>query len=148
MKLWNYMAIMLTMMVFLFFLGFNPSASSNAINETGIIINQTTGELISGDVANSAWYNKVFNATDGILVAIGIAGAVLVGFFTKTFDWKIALSGFFLDFVVKFVSFGWSIVSLAKGTNQDWLIAIVATVFLPLAVMFIVSIIEWFGGTE
>ena len=148
MKLWNYMSIMLTMMVFLFFLGFNPAGSENVVSSTGIEINQTTGELIEGDIVNSEWYNDLFNVTDGILVALGIAGAVFVGFFTKSFDWRIALSGFFLTFVIKFVSFGWSIVQLAQDTGETWLIGIIATIFLPLTVMFIFSLVEWFGGTE
>ena len=148
MKLWNYMAIMLTMMVFLYFLGFNPAGSSSIVQGTGIYVNSTSGELVSGDISNSEWYNNLFNLTDGILVAIGLAGAVFVGFFTKSFDWRIALIGFFSAFVIKFISFGWSIVRLAQDTGETWLVGIIATVFLPLTVMFIVSIVEWFGGTE
>jgi len=145
MKLWNYMAIMLFMMVFLYFLGFSPAGSSSVISDTGIQVNTTTGELIEGDVSGSNWYQDLFNTTDGILVLIGLAGAAVVGFFTRSFDWKIALLGFFSAFVVKFTSFGWSIVSLARDTGETWLIGIVATIFLPLTVMFVVSIVEWFG---
>jgi hypothetical protein len=148
MKVWNYMALMLTMMVFLFFLGFNPAGSKEVVSTTGIQINQTNGELIEGDISNSEWYNNLFNLTDGILVALGIAGAVFVGFFTKSFDWRIALSGFFLDFVIKFLSLGWSIVSMARDTGETWLIGIVATIFLPITAMFIMSIVEWFAGVE
>lgn len=148
MKMWNYMAIMLTMMVFLFFLGFNPSGSSSIVSDTGIQINQTTAELIEGDISNSTWYNKLFNLTDGLIVVAGLGAAIIVGFLTKTFDWKIALSGFITTFVIKFVSFGWSIVSLAQDIGETWLIGVVATIFLPLTVMFIVSIFQWYGGSS
>ena len=147
MKMWNYMAMMLTMMVFLYFLGFNPAGSSSIVQDTGIVINQTTGELITGDIANSNWYSDLFNLTDGLLILAGLGGAILVGLFTKSFEWKIVLLGFFTSFVVKFISFGWVLVSFAQDTGESWLIAIVATVFLPLTVMFIVSIVEWFGGS-
>jgi len=148
MKVGNYFAIMLTMMVFLYFLGITPSGSENIISDTGIEINQSTGELISGDIAESNWYNEIFNGTTGILFTIGLAGAVIVGFFTKTFDWKLALLPFFTSFVGKFVSFGWSIVTLAKDTGESWLIAIFATIFLPITVLFIWSVVKWFGGGE
>jgi len=148
MKMWNYMAMMLTMMVFLYFLGFNPANSSSVIQQTGIDVNQTTGELIEGDISGSEWYKDLFNIKDGILILAGLGAAIIIGFITKGFDWKIALLGFFTSFVIKFVSLGWSIVSLARDTGETWLIGIVATIFLPLTVMFIVSIVEWFGGTE
>ena len=146
MKVWNYMAIMLTMMVFLFFLGFEPAGSGEILSSTGIQINSTTGELIEGDVSNSSWYSKLFNSTDGLLILVGLGGAIIVGFFTKQFEWKIVLLGFFSAFVVKFASFGWSIVTLAQSTGETWLIGIVATVFLPLTAMFLFSLVEWFGG--
>jgi len=148
MKVWNYMAMMLTMMIYLNFLGFSPAGTNSIVQDAGININATTGELISGDISNSEWYNDLFNLTDGILVLIGISGAVIIGFFTKSFDWKIALLGFFTAFVIKFISFGWAIVNMASSTGESWLVGIVATIFLPLTVMFIVSIVEWFGGTE
>jgi len=146
MKVWNYMSIMLTMMVFLFFLGFHPAGVNEVLLTTGIQINSTTGELIEGDISNSSWYNKLFNATDGLLILVGLGGAIIVGFFTKQFEWKIVLLGFFSAFVVKFVAFGFGIVSLAQSTGETWLVGIVATVFLPLTAMFIFSIVEWFGG--
>jgi len=147
MKVWNYMAIMLTMMIFLYFLGFSPAGSKDVLTDAGIIINETTGELVTGDIANSNWFNDLFNITDGLLVLAGIGAALVVGFYTKTFDWKITLIGFFTAFVIKFVTFGWSIIQLAQDTGENWLIATIATVFLPLIAMFIVSIVEWFGGS-
>jgi len=146
MKVWNYMAIMLTMMVVLSFLGFNPAGSSDVLSATGIQINSTTGELIEGDISNSSWYSKLFNSTDGLLILVGLGGAIIVGFFTKQFEWKIVLLGFFSAFVVKFASFGWSIVTLAQSTGETWLVGIVATIFLPLTAMFLFSLVEWFGG--
>lgn len=146
MKVWNYMMIMLTMMVFLYFLGFNPAGSGSILEDTGISINSTTGELISGDIANSTWFNELFSPIDGILFLVGIGGAIIVGLFTRQFEWKITLLPFFTTFVGKFVAFGWSVMTLALDTGQSWLIAVFATVFLPLTAMFVFSIVEWFGG--
>ena len=131
MKVWNYMMIMLTMMMFLYFLGFQPAGTATVLADTGVVINSTTGELIEGDVSGSLWYARLFNSTDGIIFLIGIGTAILIGFLTKTFDWKIVLIPFFSIFVTKFVSFGWSIVNLARDTGETWLIAIIATVVLP-----------------
>ncbi|MFP4457168.1 MAG: hypothetical protein ACLFPS_05855 [Clostridia bacterium] len=146
MKVWNYMAIMLTMMVFLYFLGFSPAGVSDTLEDTGIKVNSTTGQLIEGNTANSAWYNKLFSS-NGLLLLVGAGGALIVGFFTRQFEWKILLIPFFTLFVGNFVSFGWSLVNLAQSTGETWLVGIVATVFLPLTAMFLFSVVEWFGGT-
>lgn len=147
MKVWNYMMIMLTMMIFLSFLGLAPTGTTEILNNMSIGVNTTTGD-VQGDLTSSGWFNFLFNATTGALLAIGIGGAVIVGFFTKSFDWRIVLIGFFTAFVAKFVSMGWSMIQLAQSTGQTWLVWIIFTVFVPLTAMFIFSIVEWFGGTE
>jgi len=147
MKVWNFMMIMLTMIIFLSFLGISTTNSEGILGNMSISINQTTGELIDGDISSSGWFTKLFGDGIGLLlVGLATAGAVVVGLFTKSFEWKLVLLPFFTGLVVKFASVGWSIVQLAQTTSASWLIAAVATVFLPLTVMFIFSIVEWFGG--
>ena len=148
MKVWNYMMIMLTMMIFLAFVGVPITGSNTILTAVGINVSSSTGDLVEGDVASSEWYNDLFNATDGLIVIAGLGVAIIVGLFTRQFDWKLVLVGFFTSFAIKFVSVGWSVVQLAQGTGERWLIGVVATIFLPLAAMFIFSIVEWFGGTE
>lgn len=147
MKVWNYMMIMLVMMIFLSFLGFAPAGSDGVLDVMGVSINNQTGVLESGDVGNSSWFDFLFNATTGKLLAVGAGAAIIVGFFTRQFDWKIVVVGFFTSFVSLFVSFGWGIIELARSTGDNWLIAVVATIFLPLTAMFVFSIVEWFGGS-
>ena len=148
MKVWNYMMIMLTMMLFLAFVGFPIAAGNSILATIGIQVNSTTGTLVTGDVGNSQWYDYLFNPTTGLLLVVGISGAVIVGFFTKQFDWKLVVVGFLISFVAQFAAVGLSIVQLAVTTEQDWLVAIVATIFLPLTAMFIFSIVEWFAGSD
>ena len=147
MKVWNYMMIMLTMMVFLYFMGFSPAGTSSVLEEAGIVINATTGELVTGDISNSDWFELLFSL-EGLIIIAGLSTALVVGLFTRQFNWKLVLVGFFTSFTIQFISFGWSIVSLARDTGETWLVGIVATVFLPITVMFVFSIVEWFGGAD
>lgn len=147
MKVWNYMAIMLVMMVVLTFMGFAPAGSQDVLQSVGININQSTSTLISGDVANSNWFDKLFNTSSGLIVVAGFSTAIIVGLFTRQFEWKLVLVGFFTSFVLLFISFGKGIIQLAQSTGENWLIAVVATIFLPLTAMFVFSIVEWFGGS-
>ena len=140
------MAMMLTMMIFLTFLGFNPAGSGDVLNDIGLNISNS-GEVIEADVVNSGWYSLLFNATNGILLLAGLGTAFFVGFFTKTFDFKLVLIGFFTAFVVKFLMFGKALITLAQ-TGDTWLVGIVVTIFVPLSAMFIFSMVEWFGGND
>lgn len=145
MKVWNYMIIMLTLMIFLAFMGFTVNGADALLGTMGIEINTATGALDSGDVGNSDWFSLLFSAT-GLIVLAGLSTAVIVGLFTRQFEWKLVILAFFTSFVTLFISVGWSIIQLAQTTGETWLIAIIATIFLPLTVMFIFSIVEWFGG--
>ena len=143
MKVWNYMTIMLVLMIFLTFLGFPPIGSSEILNDVGIVMNSTTGEIVGEDISGSNWQTTLL-----LILTSGIGSAFVVGYFTKTFDWRLALVGFFTSFVILFVKTGWGIMQLARDTGETWLIAIVATIFLPLTAMFIFSVVEWFGGND
>lgn len=134
-------------MIFLAFMGFTVNGADALLGTMGIEINSASGDLDGGDIGNSQWFSLLFG-TGGLIVLAGIGTAVIVGFFTRQFEWKLVLLGFFTSFVTLFISVGWSIVQLAQTTGESWLIAIIATIFLPLTVMFIFSIVEWFGGTE
>jgi hypothetical protein len=143
---------MLTLMIFLTFLGFSPTGSdNNMLGNLSVTINTSATDptdLITADLVDSSWFQKLFNGTTGILALIGIGGAIIVGLFSKAFDWKIVVIAFFISFVSTFVYFGWSIVQLAQSSGEVWLTAVIATVFVPLTAMFIFSIVEWFGGQE
>jgi hypothetical protein len=132
------------MLLFLEFMGFHTTAGG-ILDTVGISVNNQTSELVSGDVTQSPFYLTLFGAS-GLLLAIGLAGAVIVGFFTKTFDWKIALLPFITGILVLFVGTGWQIVQFAQNEGQAWLTGIIAMIFLPLTVGFIYSIVEFFAG--
>lgn len=144
MKLWSYMAIMLGMVIFLSFLGLNPSGASTALSETGIVIEPTNGTLMEASVGTSAWYNTLFGLT-GLLVVLLTGGVVVVGLLTKSFEWKLVVLPFMTGLVVNFIAFGWSAIQMARDTGESWLTMVIATIFLPMIVMFIFSVVEWFG---
>jgi len=143
MKVWNYMAIMLVLMIFLTFLGITPSGSQDVLSDVGLNVSSVNGTVTNADIGNSEWYKDIFNLADGILIALS-AGLVIVGIFTRSFEWKLVVLPWFLLFVVKFVTFGTGIIQYA---DAGWLKPIVILIFLPLTGMFIFSIIEWFGGS-
>jgi hypothetical protein len=146
MKVWNYMMIMLVLMIFLPLVGMNVTGGEDILSNLSISINNSTGEVIQGDVSNSGIWNLLFNPLDGFLCIAGLVLSVSIGILTRTFDWKLSLIGFFTAFVIKFGTMGWNIVQYSYQNGSSWVGVIVATIFLPLSAMFIFSLVEWFAG--
>lgn len=148
MKVWNYMSIMLAMLIFLYFLGFSMTSTNEILSDVGLSLNETEAGESTVDIGNSNWFNNLFDGTDAWIAAISLGGAIIIGLFGKTLDWKLILGvPFFTTFGLKFVRVGYFLFDLAK-TEASWLAAIVVTVFGTLTVMYVFSVMEWFGGGD
>lgn len=151
MKLWNFLAIMLGMMTFLYFIGFPLTGSSEILNDAGIIINNSNLGNSTIDVADSGWSKNLFDGVDGIFLALAGLGAVVIGIWGRTVDWKLVVLPFITTFVVKFIRVGIGLVNLVRVNSEDgsgWLIAIIVTIFGTLIAMAVISMVEWFGGND
>jgi hypothetical protein len=147
MKVWNYMAIMLGMIIFLTFMGFDlTSSSTELLNDTGVYINSTDMGQSNIDISDSSWFSKLFDKVDGLVVLLGLGGAIIIGLFGKTLDWKLVLGvPFFSIFGIKFARVGFF---MAQLTDEAWLKGIIITIFGVLTVMYIFSIFEWFASGD
>ena len=142
MKVWNYIMIMTTMIIFLNFVGLPPVGTDNLFNETSISINSTsTTNPINVDFQNSDLFQSIL-----IALAAGAGAAIIVGMFTRQFEWKLVVLTPMLAIAALFISTSWSIVQLAASTGESWLIMVIATIFVPMMVGFGISVMEWFAG--
>ena len=146
MKVWNYIFMFIAMMVFLEFVGL-PTGLSGTLNYFNIQFNSETSQLITADLESSTLYNFIFGST-GILILLLTGGVVIVGFFTKSFNPELILLPFVTVVLVKFIGTAWAIIKYAQTTGQDWIIAIIATIFIPLGVGYIIATVEWFKGAD
>lgn len=151
MKLWNWLTIMFGMMIFLYFMGFPLTGSKEILNDAGISINETNYQNSTIDVADSNWSRNLFDGTDALLFSLIGLGAVVIGIWGRTVDMKLILLPFMVTFVVKFIRVGHGLVTLVNTQGEDgagWLIGIIVTVFGTLTAMAVISLVEWFGGSD
>jgi len=146
MKVWNYIIIFTTMFIFLEFIGF-PLGFASTLQYFGVNIDSASHTLISSDLSSSGFYNFIFG-TGGILVALGLGGAVIVGVLTRSFDVNLVLLPLTVSVLIKFVQATWLITKYAMETGENWLVMIVATIFIPLGIGYIFSLAEFFRGTD
>lgn len=144
MKMFNYIIIMIAMMLFLEFTGIHTGVNST-LSAIGVNINQEDSSVIEAGVDNSTFFKKVFDSS-GIFALLLAGGAIIVGLFGKQFDTSLVIVPMVIYIGTTFIStFGFLLV-YTIALNQNWLTALVCTIFIPLEVGFIISVIDWFGG--
>lgn len=140
MKVWNYFIIFTTLFIFLEFVGFSMGFG-NILGYFGVQFSE--GQLVSADIANSNLYSFIFTT---VLILSG--GAVIIGLFSKSFEPSLVLLPVITTVFVKFANTAWVIIKYAQETGQAWLTGIVALIFIPLTLGYVVACVEWFRGTD
>lgn len=141
MKIWNYIVIFSVMIIILEFMGL-PTGMSPTLNQFGIVVNAEAG-TVGSDLVNSTQYLFIINT----LLALSV-GAVIVGFFTKQFDTRLATLPIITTVFVIFASTGWSLIKYVGTVGEPWAVGIIATIFAPLGIGYILSIVDYFNGYQ
>jgi len=141
MKLGGWMVMIVSMIIFLEFMGI-PTGLSVILNSFGITINSASGELINAGLDNSSVWLQILT----VLTALSIGGAVIVGLFAKSYDTSlvilpliVAIGGIFI------VTFG-AIILYVKALDIQWMTMLITTIFGALGVGFIMSCVDYFAG--
>ena len=157
MKVWNYMFIALTMILFLTFFGFETGFSpifelvgfNSTIVDTG---NSTVLQIESVTTSDSNIFNTLFSlveGTFGLLTALGLAlGAIAVGFFVRAKPENLILLPFITATLVLFVQTFVGVMSYSVSNFPTWATAVIVIILLPFTVGYIVAMAEFFRGTD
>ena len=135
--------VILTTILFLELIGV-PTGGGLVLNSFGVNITQTEYSVESADVSNSWFYNKIFGASVGILLVVGAAGAVIIGFFAKSYDTSLVILPLILGIGGLLASTSWTIISYANGLHALWLTKIVTVVFIALGIGFLWACVDYF----
>jgi len=139
MKLWNMIALITGISIFLALAGFPVGGISSLLTLAGI----TVGSVITVSQSSSTLWTFVFG-TGGILLLAGTTSAIGIGTFIYTKD-----KAFLMIPVITSVFFYW-LTALGSIINYGSQLGVFGTIIIIpmviLSVMFIVSSIEWFMG--
>lgn len=144
MKIGEFCVVIIVMVIFLEFVGL-PTGLSAITNSYGVNINNETAQLISADIENSTSYSYLFGAA-GILVLIGLSGAVVVGFFTKSFDTSLVVLPLITATAGIFATTFWTTILYVKELNQVWATNMITIIFVGIGMAFIWSCVDYFRG--
>lgn len=141
MKVWNYIIIFVGLSLLLWMAGINISGVGELLVKVGFINDSGAKEINS-------------NISETILAILAGAAAVgiAIGILTKAKTENYIILPFVLATgvsfgVATFINLSYSLITYAF-TQASWIGYITLMIFGPLAIGFIVSIIEFFRGTD
>jgi len=145
MRLGEWVVVLITMMVFLQFVGI-PNGFSPILSYFGITIDTTTSELISSDLANSGFFGYIFGDGIGILLILLGGGALVIGLFAKSYDTSLVILPLVVVMAGLFVSTSWTTILFVKTFGQAWITALISTIFIAVGIAFVWSCVDYFAG--
>jgi hypothetical protein len=135
MRVFTYAFIISGIMALLWFGGFKDLPTGNAI---ATLISGGVGGILTSDL-----YTKLST----ILLLVGTGGAVIGGLFGRTIDTRLLEGTFISWFCLMFIPNLLWLYDKFTGYGDFYLI-IGGLIFIPLVVGFIISIRDWWNGTD
>ena len=134
MKVYYFLTIIVGLMIL-----FNIAGISTT---TGYVLNYLDIVDNPQNLQNTNLYSIII----GIFIT-AVVGGIVIGYFTKSSpeSYLVApLAGILVLFVGDIIS----IYSYVNGLGIDWIKYIVMMILIPLALGYIISIVEWWRGTD
>lgn len=146
MKVFNYVYIAITMMLFLTFLGIQLGGFTQLFDLLAFSYEPSTGVFSTISLTTSNFFDILFGST-GLLVALGVS--VFVGVVTRSKVENLIILPFITGTLVLFLQAFGAIMNAAMGANTpSWATAIIVIVLFPFTAGFILSLVEFFRGTD
>lgn len=142
MKVWNYI-MLLTGMIILFEIAGINTGMANLLSTFGVQ-GLGTGSLYFA-FSTSTFFNNIFSVT-GILASVGVATAV-IGAIRSSNPENYVILGFITSTLVLFVSAFVNIIAQAN-TYDNWVSVLVFALMAPLAVGYVLALVDYFRGRD
>ena|SRR3990167_7648378 len=144
MKLWNYVFLSVTIAIVLEMAGI-PTGLSGIFDLIGFSFEGGASEMTDAQI----WTSILGSA--GILIAlVGTVGFVIAGLITRAIPENYILLPFLTGTLVMFIQTFTAVINYAKSPEigGGWVYAVIAIIFVPIAIGFIVASAEFFRGTD
>lgn len=97
--------------------------------------------------STSTIFGALFGAA-GVLILAGAASGIAVGYITKSPSENFIILPFITGVLALFIGTYVDIVAQANATGSAWLPYLATLIFAPITVGYVVSLVEFFRGTD
>lgn len=145
MKLGGFIILLLSLIMFLEFVGV-PTGASSILGSFGLEINPVTAELNSADIESSNFFDWIFGDGSGILLIATTGGALIIGLYAKSYDTSLIILPLVVSVGTLLSSTIWIIIKYVQGISPAWVTGIVAFIMVGIGIGFIMSCVNYFAG--
>jgi len=142
MKLWNYIFLITGISVLMALAGIRVPGFTDLFRIMGLTV---SSEGIGDVVIQSTFWNFIFG-TGGLLVAAIVTGGIGVGTFIYTKDKSFLMIPVITEVLIYWISVLISIINYSKETPIFGIL--IALIFIPLSIGFIMSCVDYFLGVD
>ena len=142
MRVYNYMIITIGL-AFLLTISGVDIAFGSVLSNLGISFNDDN-TIVSQDISNSLLYLAIFGGA-GIL--IGLVTGVIIGAITRSPSENYVILPFIVGTLTIYIGIWMSIINYSIALNS-WVTYVILAICLPLSVGYLISLIEFFRGTD
>ena len=148
MKVWNYLFIMIGMMLLFQFAGLETGASG-IFELTGVTFGPDN-ELKNVTTSSSSFFDNVFEGdVEGILAALALAGAALaIGLFAKLRGENLIILPLITGTLVLFIITLNSILQYSIANDAFWISGLVGLLLIPFSIGFVLALVEFFRASD
>lgn len=155
MKIWNYIIIMIGLMLGFYLMGIQVEGQQSVFNLTGIQSNNTATEDIGTFkqmvFSVSAFFNNIFGNTAAVVgILVGLSAAIIVGGLSggRYSVENFIILPFISTVLVLFAQTMLGIINKAISSGQSWAAGLAMLLIAPFLVGFGLALIEFFRGTD
>ena len=142
-KVFTYMMMALSIMLVMTFLGLH-TGFTDILSIVGFSYDNSTGTISSVGVQTSTIYLTLL-----AILTVAVGSTLVIGFITKSSSENYVLLPFVIGTLFLFVqTFTGIMGSVISGDYPGWMAAVVVTIFLPITIGLLISLAEWFRGTD
>jgi len=144
MNIWGFTFIAITMMIFMQFAGF-PTGIDPVLDFFGIDFNEDNS--IGGfDINISDFWEYIFNSTTGLLATLLGTGIAIGLFATGRADIAI-FAGIASAVLILFLpTIAFALIYAIENSFSAWVTGLLAIIFIPLSVGYLISLFKFIGG--
>jgi hypothetical protein len=138
MKVWNYVIITTGLMFILYIIGFNIPAVNNILSTLHLTASNQ-------DIGSNDIYNYLFSAGGILLISIA---SIVVGFITNGKPENFIILPFISLHLVLWISALTDIMKFASSNYSGIISLTIIAILGPLTVGYLISLLEFFRGTD
>ncbi len=146
MNIWSYTFMAVIIMLFMQFAGF-PTGLNSVLDFIGLDF-ATNNSVAGFNITISNFWEFIFNATTGVFASVAFTGVAIGLLATGRADIAI-FAAIVTSILVLFIpTIAFAVIYAIESGFSPWVTALLAMIFIPLTVGYVIALFKYIGGGQ